>query len=251
MLRSTLSALTMAATMTTSALAFDIDQMSDNERAIFRSEIRDYLMENPEVLMEAIQVLEQRRAEQAIEQEKQLLAANHDAIFDDGYSFVGGNPDGDVTMVEFLDYRCGFCKRAFPAVEELIASDGNIRFVVKEFPILGEASTLASRYAIATKMLAGDEVYKQLHDKLMTWNGDINEAALSRVSSGLDLDHEAVLAKMNDDDVTEIIRKNRALGNLLQIQGTPTFIVGEAFIRGFAELEQMRQIVRLVRDEQG
>lgn len=251
MLRSILASLAMIAFLAPAASAFDIDQMTDNERTIFRSEIRDYLLENPEVLMEAIQVLEERRARQAADQEQLLLSTHNDAIFNDGYSFVGGNPDGDVTLVEFLDYRCGFCKRAFPEVEELLASDGNIRFVVKEFPILGEASVLASRYAIAAKILAGDEVYKELHDNLMVWNGDINEAALARASRGLDLDHEAVLDKMNDDDVSEIIQKNRELGSILQIQGTPTFIVGDAFIRGYAELEQMREIVRLVREEQG
>ena len=251
MLRSILASLAMIAFLAPAASAFDIDQMTDNERTIFRSEIRDYLLENPEVLMEAIQVLEERRARQAADQEKLLLSTHNEDIFNDGYSFVGGNPDGDVTLVEFLDYRCGYCKRAFPDVEELLASDGNIRFVVKEFPILGEASVLASRYAIAAKMLAGDEVYKELHDNLMVWNGDINEAALARASRGLDLDHDAVLAKMNDDDVSEIIRKNRELGSILQIQGTPTFIVGDAFIRGYAELEQMREIVRLVREEQG
>ena len=251
MLRSILASLAMIAFLAPAASAFDIDQMTDNERTIFRSEIRDYLLENPEVLMEAIQVLEERRARQAADQEQLLLSTHNDAIFNDGYSFVGGNPDGDVTLVEFLDYRCGYCKRAFPEVEELLASDGNIRFVVKEFPILGEASVLASRYAIAAKILAGDEVYKELHDNLMVWNGDINEAALARASRGLELDHEAVLDKMNDDDVSEIIQKNRELGSILQIQGTPTFIVGDAFIRGYAELEQMREIVRLVREEQG
>lgn len=250
MLRSLLASLALSAALASSASAFDIDQMTDNERTIFRSEIRDYLLENPEVLMEAIQVLEQRRADQSAQQEKLMLSENRDAIFNDGYSFVGGNPDGDVTVVEFMDYRCGYCKRAFPAVEELLATDGNIRFIVKEFPILGEASVLAARYAIAAQILAGDEVYKELHDKMMQWNGDINEAALARLSRGLDMDHEAVLEKMNDDDVTEIIQKNRDLAVRLQIQGTPTFVVGETFIRGFAELEQMREIVRLVREEQ-
>lgn len=251
MLRSLLTSLALTAVLAPAASAFDIDQMTDNERTIFRSEIRDYLLENPEVLMEAIQVLEQRRADQAASQEKLMLSENFDEIFNDGYSFVGGNPDGDVTMVEFLDYRCGYCKRAFPAVEELIATDGNIRFVVKEFPILGDASVLASRYAIAAKMLAGDEVYKALHDKLMTWNGEVNEAALARLSRGLDMDHDAVLAKMDDPEISEIITRNRELAARLQIQGTPSFVVGETFIRGFAELEQMREIVRLVREEQG
>lgn len=247
MLRTSLAALALAFLTATAAPAFEIDQMTDGERSIFRSEIRDYLLENPEILMEAIAILEERRAQQAVQQDIDLIANNREAIFNDGYSFVGGNPEGDVTIVEFLDYRCSFCKRAFPAVEELLETDGNIRFVVKEFPILGEASVMASRYAIAAKMLAGDDVYKQLHDKLMIWNGDVNEAALARVSSGLDLDHEAVLAKMNDDDVTEIIQRNHALAQTLQIQGTPSFIMGENFVRGFIELDQMRAIVEDIR----
>lgn len=250
MLRSILAVLAMTATLATPALAFDIDQMSDNERSIFRSEIRDYLLENPEVLMEAIQVLEERRAREATAQEDQLLADNHDAIFNDGYSYVGGNPDGDVTIVEFMDYRCGFCKRAFPAVEELIASDGNIRFILKEFPILGPASDLASRYAIATKLTAGDEAYKEVHNKLMTWAGDITEGTLGRIANGVDMDHEAALARMNDDEVSEMIRQNRELAAKLQIQGTPSFVMNETFVRGYVELDQMRELVRLIREEQ-
>lgn len=251
MLRTAISALALSALFATAATAFEIEQMTDGERAILRSEIRDYLIENPEVLMEAIAVLEERRADQAVQQDELLLSENHDAIFNDGFSFVGGNPDGDITIVEFLDYRCSFCKRAFPAVEELLSTDGNIRFIIKEFPILGEASVLASRYAIAAKMLAGDKVYLELHDKMMVWAGEINEAALARLSSGLDLDHQAVLARMNDDDVTAIIQANRALGQTLQIQGTPTFIMGQTFVRGFAELDQMRAIVEAERAREG
>lgn len=250
MVRLLLRALPLALVLFQPAMAFEIDQMSDEDRRIFRSEVRDFLLENPEVLMEAIAILEERRASEAAAQELQLIAENRQEIYDDGYSYVGGNPDGDVTIVEFLDYRCGFCKRAFPIVEELLEVDGNIRFVIKEFPILGEPSVVGSRYAIAAKMLAGDEVYKELHDRLMTWNGELNEAALARISRGLELDHEAVLGRMNEDDVTEIISKNRALGQTLQIQGTPTFLIGETFVRGLAELEQMRQIVELVREEQ-
>ena len=250
MLRSPLAALMLSAALAQPALSFDMSAMSDAEREAFRGEIRAYLLENPEVLMEAIGVLEERRAADASQQELQLIAENRDAIFNDGYSFVGGNPDGDITMVEFLDYRCGFCTRAFPIIEELVATDGNIRFVVKEFPILGEASVLASRYAISAKMEAGDAVYKELHDRMMTWNGDINEAALGRISDGLDLDHEAVLAVMDNPVIEDIITRNLELGALLQIQGTPTFLIGDTFVRGFAELDQMQDLVRLVREEQ-
>ncbi|RZW08083.1 MAG: DsbA family protein [Rhodobacteraceae bacterium] len=250
MLRRALIALAALAMFTLPAAAFEIDQMTDNERAIFRAEIREYLLENPKVLMEAIGVLEERRAAEAVEQELLILSQYSDQIYNDGYSYVGGNPEGDVTMVEFLDYRCGFCKRAFPMVKELVETDGNIRFVIKEFPLLGDASTLASRYAIATKILEGEEAYIALHDKLMVWNGDINEAALARLSGDLDIDHEAVLARMNDDDITAIIAQNREIATMLQIQGTPTFLIGETFIRGLAEIEQMRNIVELVREEQ-
>lgn len=232
-------------------MAFEIESMSPEERDIFRSEIRDYLLENPEVLMEAIGVLEERRAQQAAIAEMQMLEDNREAIFNDGFSYVGGNPDGDVTIVEFLDYRCGFCKRAHPEVQELIASDGGIRFIVKEFPILGPDSELASRYAIATKMLAGDEAYSALHDKLMEWSGPVNAGALGRISSGTGIDHEAVLAHMNSDEVTDIIQTNRQLGQALQIQGTPSFVMGDAFVRGYVDLQQMRSMVEAVRADQG
>ncbi|MEP0566143.1 MAG: DsbA family protein [Paracoccaceae bacterium] len=251
MLRTTLGAVAFAALVSNPSNAFEIDAMSDAERDIFRSEIRDYLLENPDVLMEAIAVLEERRTGEAATADIDMLNANREAIFDDPFSYVGGNPDGDVTIVEWMDYRCGFCKRAFPAVEELVASDGNIRFVVKEFPILGEQSTLASRYAVAAKIVNGDEVYKAVHDNLMTWSGQITPATLGRVGRGTGVDHDAVLDMMNSDQVSEIIERNRALAGALQIQGTPSFIMGDNFVRGFVELEQMRAIVEDIRANQG
>lgn len=233
------------------AHAFEIDAMSDTERAIFRAEIRNYLLENPEVLMEAIAVLENRRDQQASAQEMAMLENNRDEIFDDGFSFVGGNPDGDVTMVEFLDYRCGYCKRAHPAVKTLLKDDGNIRLIVKEYPILGEQSTLSSSYAIAAKLVEGDAAYEAIHERLMTHNGQVNKGYLARLSRDLDLDHKRISKAMEGDEVSDIIARNRALAARLQIQGTPSFIMGETFVRGFVELDQMRAIVASIRQERG
>ncbi len=230
--------------------AFDIDAMSEAERASFRFEIRAYLLENPEVLMEAIAILEERRNQDSQAAEVAMLEDNRQDIFNDGYSFVGGNPDGDVTIVEFLDYRCSFCKRAFPSVQELIVNDGNIRFIVKEFPILGNASVLGSRYAIATKRIEGDAAYRAVHDAMMILRGDLNDAALTRISDQNGLDHSAIVAEMDADYITEIIASNRALGQRLDIQGTPSFIMGNMFVRGFVELDQMRAIVQAVRQDQ-
>lgn len=250
-MRAILAALAFAILGAFAAHAFEIETMSDQERAIFRSEIRDYLLENPEVLMEAIAILEERRNQQAQAEEKLTLDQNRGEIFADGYSYVGGNPDGDVTIVEFMDYRCGYCKRAFPAINELLESDGNIRFVIKEFPILGEASLLSAKYAIAAKVVAGDEAYRKVHDTLMMHNGDLNEGYLARLSREMDLDHDAILANMDGPEVQQIIRLNHTLANRLKIQGTPSFVIGENFVRGYVELDQMRAIVAAIRAEQG
>ena len=154
----------VALSLTAPAHAMDLTELTDAERAQFRAEVRAYLMENPEVILQAVEQMQNRQAEAQMQADFDLVTANADEIFDDGYSWVGGNPDGDITLVEFLDYRCGYCRRAAEEVEQLIASDGNIRFIVKEFPILGEASVLSSRFALAVREVAGDDAYKAAHD---------------------------------------------------------------------------------------
>ena len=234
------------------AAAFEIDAMSEAERETFRAEIRAYLLENPEVLMEAIAVLEERRAAEAAMQEQVLLEENQAQIFDDGFSWVGGNLEGDVTVVEFLDYRCGFCKRAYPAVKELLATDQGVRLIIKEFPILGAESELASRYAIATKLVEGDATYAKVHDALMEWSGALNEGALARIGRTAGVGNQSeVLAAMNSDEVSRVIAANRALGQTLQIQGTPSFIMEDTFVRGFIELDQMQSIIEEIRAKRG
>jgi protein-disulfide isomerase len=237
-------AATLAALLTvTPGLAFDMDNMTDDERATFREEIRAYLLENPEVLMEAIGVLEQREAMAQAEADKATLAAQADALYNDGVSWIGGNPEGDITIVEFLDYRCSFCRRAHPEVAELIASDGNIRRIVKEFPILGDQSVLAARFALATKMVAGDEAYKQVHDALMTLRGDVTVPSLEKMGRDLDLDVDAILTGMAAPEIEAIIAANRQLGQALGITGTPTFVMGDEMVRGYLPLDGMRAVV--------
>ena len=121
--------------VTSPVQALDLNAMTDAEKAEFGTQVREYLLENPEVIIEAINILEQRNAAVEAQQDKELVAANADELFNDGYSWVGGNPDGDITLVEFMDYRCGYCRRAVPEVASLLAEDGNIRLIIKEFPI--------------------------------------------------------------------------------------------------------------------
>jgi len=239
-MRNLLSATALAILLHSPAIAAD---MTDAERDAFRAEVRAYLLENPEVLMEALEVLQARADAAEGKQDLDLVAAHQDKLMQDGASWVGGNPDGDVTIVEFTDYRCGYCRKAFAEIEELVKSDGNIRFVVKEFPILGEASVISSRFAIAVLQLHGPDVYKHAHDGLITLRGAPDDASLAALAGELGLDPAPILARMSAPEVEAVIAANHALGDALKISGTPTFVVGRQMLRGYLPLEQMQKVV--------
>ncbi len=224
--------------------AMDLTELTDAERAQFRAEVRAYLMENPEVILQAVEQMQTQQAEAQMQADFDLVEAHADEIFNDGYSWVGGNPEGDITLVEFLDYRCGYCKRAHDEVAKLLETDGDIKLIVKEFPILGEQSMLASRFAVATKQVAGDDEYKQLNDALMAFNGDVTMAALRRLAEGLGLDADAIEAEMGSDAVTQEIAETRALAQKLQITGTPTFVMKDEMLRGYLPYDQMMALVK-------
>lgn len=248
-MRPALPALGLALALALPAGAEGLTDMTEAERAAFNAAVREYLLENPEVIVEAINVLESRQAEAEAASDAEMIAANAALIFDDGQSWVGGNPDGDITVVEFMDYRCTYCRKAFAEVEELIASDGNIRFVVKEFPILGEESVASSRFAVAVLQLHGDEAYKAAHDALMGLRGSADAATLERLAGDLGLDAAEVMARMASDEVSAVIAANHALAQTLSISGTPTFVIGGTMLRGYVPLNGMRQIVAEERAE--
>ena len=235
-------AVLMAATSLPAA-ALDLSAMTEEERAAFRAEVRAYLLENPEVLTEAISVLETREQQMQVDADRALVSQHLSEIQDDGHSWVGGNPDGDVTVVEFMDYRCGYCRRANPEVEDLVTGDGNVRFVIKEFPILGPQSELASRFAIAVKQIHGDDAYKDVHDALMVLEADIDEASLSRLADGLALDPAPILEQMDAAEVTAVLDANYALAQAMGITGTPTFVMGGQMVRGYVPLQTMQTIL--------
>ena len=240
------SLITLAAALAllaNAAFAGGLGEMTDAERAAFRAEVKQYLLENPEAIMEAMQVLQDRQDKTAADRDQQMLSENSAAIFNDPDSWVGGNPDGDVTLVEFMDYRCSYCRKAFAEVADLLKSDGNIRFVVKEFPILGEDSMTSARFAIAVRILHGDDAYASVHDALMTLRGSPDAATLGRLAKQFNLDLPPILALMKDDKVTAIIAANHALAAKLNITGTPTFVIDRTMLRGYVPEADMRQIV--------
>ncbi|MFW5642100.1 MAG: DsbA family protein [Roseicyclus sp.] len=244
-----LAPLALSGLVAATPAAADLTDLSASEREAFRAEVRAYLLENPEVLMEAIAILEERENAAQAERDRTSVAANEDALFRSAFDWVGGNPDGDIVLVEFMDYRCGFCRRAHPEVEDLIALDGNIRYVVKEFPVLGEQSVLASRFAIATRLAHGDAAYGEMNDALMMMRGDVTPEALNAVARDLGLDPAPILAAMDDPLVGQTITYNRELATRLQISGTPSFVFGDRLVRGYVPLDGMLEIVDTVRSE--
>lgn len=207
--------------------------------AEFGQQVRSYLLENPEVIFEAVAEYERRMTSAQNDMDADLVAVNHDALFNDPHVWVGGNPEGDITLVKFSDYRCGFCQQAHGEIRTLLEADGNIRFILKEFPILGPQSELAARFALAVRETAGDDAYAAAHDALMVLDGPVDDMTLAMIADDLGLDPETLEPVMQGDAITRAIADTRALAQRLQITGTPTFVMDSEMLRGYVPAEAM------------
>lgn len=206
--------------------------------------VREYLLNNPEVLEEAFTRLQQQRQEEAKARTRAALDSERRRLFEDPSSPVVGNPEGDVTIVEFFDYRCGYCKRVFPRVKRLLEEDSGIRLVLKEFPILGPASVYASRATLAARE---QDLYEPFHDALMGWRGDLSNADVLQIARETGLDVERLQRDMADQKITDAIQGNMALAEALGINGTPAFIIGDTMVPGAVEIEALRDLVKRAR----
>lgn len=204
--------------------------------------VGEYLRRNPEVLIEAVKAFHDSEEVAERERIQNALAENRDQLENDPTSPVGGNPEGDVTLVEFFDYRCGYCKRVFPSVVELLNSDGNLRFVFKEYPILGEASVKAARAAQAAWRLDRDK-YFAFHTALMNSKGGLSEKRILKIAAESGLDADRLGEAMDDPGIDKILQRNFKLADALGIGGTPAFVIGDHLIPGAVDLETLRELV--------
>jgi protein-disulfide isomerase len=225
------------------APAHDPSAMTDSERAAFNTAIRSYLLDNPEVLIEAFRVLEERELAAREASDGDSIRAEAASLLQDPASWSGGNPDGDVVIVEFIDYRCGYCRQAHEQVRDLVESDGGIRLVVKEFPILGPDSEASARFAIAVLQLAGAERYAKAHEALIALRGPASPQALNALAEDLGLDAPTIRAHMSTEAVDRVIAANIALARRLAIEGTPSYVVGGALVRGFPQRDGLEAMV--------
>ena len=214
--------------------------VSAAHKAEFEKIVRDYILKNPEIITEAIQILQAKKQVAEARADKELLASNRATLISDPASPVGGNPKGDVTIVEFFDYRCGVCKRIHPIVDELVKTDPNIRRVYKEWPILGPNSVLAARAAIASHK---QDKYLSFHKVMMEAKSDFGEGAIMAMAESVGLDAARLRKDMRSLETSAIIGKNYALAEKLKLNGTPSFVIGDTLLRGGRDLESLRVLV--------
>jgi protein-disulfide isomerase len=203
--------------------------ISGDQKGQIEAIVKEYLLTNPELLLEMQSALEAKMAKEEAAKTKVLVSENAKDLYRHPDAALAGNPDGDITVVEFFDYNCGYCKRGFGDVAKLIEEDKNIRFVFKEFPILREDSEDAARVALAAKMQGK---YFEVHRELINSKGLVNEAAGLKAAEKHGLDMEKLKADMNSDEVTGEIERVKELAGKMGINGTPHFLVGDRAIGG-------------------
>ncbi|MBN9049030.1 MAG: DsbA family protein [Rhizobiales bacterium] len=213
----------------------------------FERRVRDYILNNPEVIMEAARRFEQRQRAAEESEATAVLKARADEIFRDKDSPVGGNPTGDVSLVEFFDYNCPYCRQVTPIMAEAEAADPQLRVVYKEFPILGPNSTFSAKAALAVHRQGK---YVAFHKELMLDRGVANEAKVLRIATKIGVDVERMKSDMNDPAIAAMIERNLALAQALRINGTPGFIIGDQIIRGAVDLKTLRALIQEARGKQ-
>lgn len=228
---SALAASGLAAAGLSTASERQSEATAATNRAEIEAIVHDYLLANPEILIEMQTALEQKMREQQAAASRQAIAESADLIFNSEYDGVIGNPDGDVTVVEFFDYNCGYCRRALSDMEALVQSDPNLRFVLKEFPILGPESHEAHVVSMAFRELM-PEKYGEFHRKLLGGGGRADGESAMKIALELGADEAQLRERMRDPEIEAAFRKTYELADRLQITGTPSYVIGQELVFG-------------------
>lgn len=227
------------------AIAQDARFTGEEKQAI-EEIVRSYLLENPELMRDVFAELERRQeAAQQLAREK-ALRDSQEALFA-GDDIILGNPEGDVTLVEFFDFNCGFCKRALDDVQKLIADDPNLRVVVKDFPVLGPGSLEAARFALAAKNQFTPQQNAEFHVRLMQTRGQINGERAAALAVEMGADPAKLQTDVNSDAVRDIIAENVDLGDKLGLTGTPAWVIGDRVTSGAIGAERLAASIANVR----
>jgi protein-disulfide isomerase len=205
--------------------------------------VRDYLLREPEVVYQALQELQRRQDAAKLERQRQAVAAHRVQLFQNADDPVAGNPNGDVTLVEFFDYQCAYCRRVVPSIQAQLQEDKNLKMVFKDFPILGEDSVVAARAALAARR---QERYAPFHFALMNAS-DLSLDGIMAVAKSEGLDTRRLAADMNAPEIAAQLQANYALAQTLGIEGTPAFVIGDQLIPGALDKARLVELIEEAR----
>lgn len=222
-----------------SACSVQADDFSKEE---IEKIVHEYIMENPEIISDAIYVLQERAEAQKAEQESAALKDMSDMLFANPVDPVGGNAEGTITLVEFFDYNCGYCKRSSPVLEQLVKDNPNLKVVFKEWPILSESSAIAARIALAVNLVQ-PELYEPLHHELLSASSLRSADDVWKIAKKVGVNQALVEAKLNSPEVNQHLQQTSTLAQQLGITGTPAFIVGDQILKGAYPIEQIQQAI--------
>jgi protein-disulfide isomerase len=221
-------------------------EFTPEQRRAIEAIVKDYLTKNPEVMIEALQAAEDKLKSDSRDKASAALAAHRQEVFNDPDSPVGGNPKGDVSLVEFFDYRCPYCKQVEPSLDALIEKDRQLRFVYKEFPVLGPQSMTAAQAALAANRQGK---YAAFHRAMMALKGQINDAAVFKVADSVGLDVERLKHDMASPEIDRMLKANLSLAEALEIRGTPGFVIGNEIVPGAISLEALKHLIAVARNK--
>ncbi len=244
--RTLAAAALLAGSMTALPLAAHAQEdqpLTQKQQDAVKKMIHDYIMENPSVIVEAFEAMREKEQLAIETSAKKALTDRKAEVYNlknDPASPVLGNPDGDVTIVEFFDYRCPYCKAVSDAVFDAVKADGKVRLVMKELPVLGPDSVLASRAALAAR---SQKKYAEFHRALMHSKGQLNEQVIYKIAADAGLNVEKLKKDMEDDQIDKVIKDNLDLARSLNVTGTPGFIVGDQVVPGAVSPQALKQLI--------
>ena len=226
------------------AQSFTADQRGEIERIV-----KEYLLSHPELLQEVMSELEKRQAVAEAEKHRTAVKQYSEVIFSSPRQVTLGNTQGDVTVVEFFDYNCGYCKRAMSDMLDLMKNDAKLKFVLKEFPVLGEGSMQAAQVAAAVRMQdkSGGKKYLEFHQKLLTGRGPADKARALAVAKEIGLDVARIEKDMAGDEVKAQLEESFKLAEALGLNGTPSYVVGNDVVVGAVGLNTLKEKVNAAR----
>jgi len=215
---------------------------SDDQRHEIENIVKDYLLKHPEVLQDVMAAMDKKQQDADAEKARSTIKENSATLFNSPHEVVLGNPQGDVTMVEFFDYNCGFCKRALLDMLTLLKTDPNIKFVLKEFPVLGEGSVEAAHVAVAARMQdATGKKYIEFHQKLLGGRGPADKAHALAVAKEVGFDMARIEKDMASDEVKTTIDEDMKLADALGVSGTPSYVIGSELVVGAVGLDTLKE----------